>query len=190
MDFDIIFIAGPQGSGKGTQGKKLADKLGFFFFGMGAMLRAIQAENIQFAQKITLLDQGTLLPDEIIIEILKQRLADVPTSTKIIFDGVPRRIGQAEFLVPFLRGRGYGAMATVFIDLPREDSIKRLSLRAQSEQRVDDTPDAIGRRFEYYDETMPAVGEYLKSNTKFISIDGRSSPDEVEKNVDAALGIK
>jgi adenylate kinase len=189
MDFQIIFIAGPQGSGKGTQGKKLADKLGFLFFGMGATLRAIQAEDIQFAQRLSLLDGGTLLPDEIIIEILKDRLAKVPTSRGIVFDGVPRRVGQAEFLVPFLLGRGYGAMATVFIDLPREDSIKRLSLRAQNEQRADDTTDAIERRFEYYDEMMPPVIEYLKRETKFITIDGRPAPDEVEKAVDAALGI-
>ncbi len=188
MDFQIIFIAGPQGSGKGTQGKKLADKLGFLFFGMGAILRQIQASDVQFAQKIKLLNDGTLLPDEVIIEILKARLASVPTSKGIVFDGVPRRIGQAEFLVPFLLGRGYGAMATVFINLPREDSVKRLALRAQNEQRLDDTTVAIQRRFEYYDETMPAVIEYLKEQTKFIEIDGRSTPDEVEKAVDAALG--
>ena len=190
MEFDIIFIAGPQGSGKGTQGKKLADKLGFLFFGMGSMLRAIQSENIQFAQKLKLLDQGTLLPDDVIIDILKQRLAIIPTSTKIIFDGVPRRIGQAEFLIPFLRERGYGSMATIFIDLPREDSVKRLSLRAENEQRMDYTTDAIQRRFEYYDQMMPPVVEYLTGNTKFIQVDGRPSPDEVEKSIHAALGIE
>jgi adenylate kinase len=189
MAFDIIFIAGPQGSGKGTQGKKLADKLGFLFFGMGAMLRAIRSD-VQFAEKLNSVDQGTLLPDDIIIDILKQRLAIVPTSQKIIFDGVPRRLGQADFLIPFLEGRGYGAMATVFIDLPREDSVKRLALRAHNEQRLDDTTDAIQRRFEYYDQTMPAVVEYLKSKTKFIEIDGRPSPDEVERSIDAALGIE
>ncbi len=189
MDFQIIFIAGQQGSGKGTQGKKLADKLGFLFFGMGAALLQLQAEDIQFAQKISLLNGGTLLPDDIIIEIVKERLLSVPTSQGIIFDGVPRRIGQAEFLVPFLRGRGYGAMATVFIDLPREDSIRRLALRAEHEQREDDTADAIELRFAYYDETMPAVIEYLKRETIFLAVDGRPTPDEVEKAVDRALGV-
>jgi adenylate kinase len=189
MNFQIIFIAGPQGSGKGTQGKKLADKLGFLYFGMGAILREIRASDLQMAQQLNATDQGTLLSDELIIKILKERLVSVPTSSGIVFDGVPRRIGQAEFLIPFLLGRGYGAMATVFIDLPRGESIKRLAARAQNEQRLDDTTDAIQRRFEYYDQTMPAVIEYLKHETKFIQIDGQPSPDEVEKAVDVALGI-
>lgn len=189
MNFEIIFIVGPQGSGKGTQGKRLADKLGFFFWGMGGILREIQGQDIQFAEKIEILNRGTLLPDEVIIDILQQRLAHVPTSQGIVFDGVPRRIGQAEFLVPFLRGRGYQAMATVFIDLPRPESIRRLSLRAQSEQRVDDTPDAIERRFEYYDQTMPAVVEYLTRETTFVKVDGSAAIGDVEKSVDAALGM-
>jgi adenylate kinase len=189
MNFEIIFVAGPQGSGKGTQGRRLADKLGFFFWGMGGILREIQSKDVQFAQKLEVSNRGMLLPDELIIEIVQQRLAHVPTSQGIVFDGVPRRIGQAEFLVPFLRGRGYQAMATVFIDLPRAESIRRLSSRAQSEQRVDDTPDAIQRRFEYYDQTMPAVVEYLQRETKFVQVDGSPAVDDVEKSVDAALGI-
>src|SRR5665213_3682713 len=126
MDFDIIFIAGPQGCGKGTQGKKLAEKLGFLFWGMGGILRDIRAEDPQFASRISLVDRGTLLPDEIIIDILKSRLATVPRDQGIVFDGVPRRLGQAEFLIPFLRDKGYQKMATVFIDLPREESMKRI----------------------------------------------------------------
>ena len=189
MDFKVIFIAGPQGSGKGTQGKKLAEKLGFLFWGMGGMLRDIQAEDVRFAAKISLLDRGTLLPDEIIIEILKERLALIPEDQGIIFDGVPRRLGQAAFLIPFLRERGREKMATVFIDLPREDSMKRLLLRAESEKRVDDTPDAIENRFQFYDNEMARTIDYLKRETTFIQVDGRPSVDVVEKSIDDALGI-
>lgn len=190
--FDIIFIAGPQGSGKGTQGKRLADKLGFLFWGMGGILRDMQSD-VAFAAKTALLDKGTLLPDEVIIDILKEKLMADSFSPEqargIVFDGVPRRVGQAEFLVPFLHERGYRAMATVFIDLPRQDSIKRLLARAEKENRADDTPEAIERRFAYYDETMPAVIEYLKKETMFIEIDGRPMADEVERSVDATVGI-
>lgn len=190
--FDIIFIAGPQGSGKGTQGKRLADKLGFLFWGMGGILRDMQSD-VAFASKTALLDKGTLLPDDVIVDILKEKLmADSFSAANahgIIFDGVPRRVGQAEFLVPFLRERGFHSFATVFIDLPRQDSIKRLMARAEKENRGDDTSEAIERRFEYYDETMPAVMEYLKKETTFIEIDGRPSADEVERSVDAAVGI-
>lgn len=97
MDLQVIFIVGPQGSGKGTQGKRLADKLGFLFWGMGDVLREIQSD-IVFASKIAMLNRGTLLPDDLIIEILKNRLPKIPAEKGIIFDGVPRRVGQAEFL--------------------------------------------------------------------------------------------
>jgi adenylate kinase len=189
MDFNIIFVAGPQGSGKGTQGKKLAEKLGFLFWGMGATLRDIQASDMQFAAKISLLDRGTLLPDGLIIDILKERLALMPKDQGIVFDGVPRRLGQAEFLVPFLRAQGREKMATVFIDLPREECMKRLLLRAASEKRNDDTPEAIENRFQSYDHEMAATAEYLKTETTFITVDGQPSADIVEKSIDDALGI-
>src|SRR4051812_46165981 len=102
MDYNVIFVAGPQGSGKGTQGKKLAEKLGFFFFGMGGTLRAILKEGGPLASKIEKIEGGELLSDDLIIEVLKERLAAIPAGQGIIFDGVPRRIGQAEFLIPFL----------------------------------------------------------------------------------------
>jgi adenylate kinase len=189
MDFQVIFIAGPQGSGKGTQGKKLAAKLGFLFWGMGDVLREIQASDVVFGDKISSVDHGTLLSDEIIIGILKDRLAKVPQDKGIIFDGVPRRVGQAEFLIPFLRGQGRERMATIFLDLPRQESRKRLLIRAEHESRTDDTPEAIETRFEYYDETMTPTLAYLKKETTFITIDGRPSIEEIEKNIYTALGI-
>src|SRR5271154_1996435 len=102
MEFDVIFIAGPQGSGKGTQGKKLAEKLGFLFWGMGGILREICKEDTPLGKRIVaLVDDGTLLSDEDIFEVLKARLPAVPRDRGIIFDGVPRRLGQAKFLIPF-----------------------------------------------------------------------------------------
>jgi len=187
MDFDVIFIAGPQGSGKGTQGKKLADKLGFLFWGMGGMLREIMKENTPLAQRISVIDRGTLLPDDLIIEVLKAQLPAIPREQGIIFDGVPRTVGQAEFLVPFLREQGREHMATIFLDLPREESVKRLLLRAQHETRVDDTPEGIETRFRYYDEMMAPTFAYLKQETKFITIDGRPSVEEIEKSIEKDL---
>jgi adenylate kinase len=189
MEFEVIFIAGPQGSGKGTQGKKLAEKLGFLFWGMGDVLREIQAQDIEFAQKLALLNHGTLLSDDMIVDILKQRVPLIPLEKGIIFDGVPRRVGQAEFLIPYLREHGREHMATIFLDLPREESIKRLSLRAQHEQRIDDTPEAIETRLQYYNETITPVFDYLKKETTFITIDGRPSADEIAANINEALGI-
>jgi len=189
MEYDVIFVAGPQGCGKGTQGKKLADRLGFLFWGMGGTLRAIAKEDTPLAKKIAVIEDGTLLPDELIIEVLKERLPLHSHDHGIIFDGVPRRIGQAEFLLPFLRSQGWEKMATVFIDLPREESMKRLLLRAQHEARTDDTPEVIERRFKFYDEAIKPTEDYLRKETTFIEVDGRPSPDEIAAEINKALGI-
>lgn len=188
MEYRAIFIAGPQGSGKGTQGKKLADKLGFLFWGMGGILRDMESD-LQFAARISMLDKGTLLPDEIIIEILQKRLEDIPKDKGIVFDGVPRRVAQAEFLIGYLRERGCKNIATVLLSLPRQESIKRLVSRAEKEGRADDTPEAIERRFEYYDEMMPPLIEYLKKTTNFFEVDGSVSVEGVERSINDALGI-
>ena len=188
MDFQVIFIAGPQGSGKGTQGKKLAERLGFLFWGMGDVLRQMQAQDPAFAEKVSLLNRGTLLPDELIIYLLKDRLPGLPRGKGIVFDGVPRRVGQAEFLIPFLREAGWKKMATIFLNLPRAECIKRLRTRAEHEMRGDDTPEAIETRFQYYDAAMLPTLEYLKRETTFIEVDGRPSIEEIAKNIDAALG--
>lgn len=189
MEFDVIFIAGPQGSGKGTQGRKLAEKLGLLFWDMGKTLRAVSTEDSTLGRRVAVINQGVLLTDEVIIEVLKERLPKVLDQRGVVFDGVPRRLGQAQFLVEFLREKGKSKMATIFIDLNREECIKRLLLRAQHESRVDDTPEIIETRFRYYDEVMKPAMDYLRAETKFITIDGAPSPDEVEKSVDTALGV-
>jgi adenylate kinase len=114
----------------------------------------------------------------------------MPTTERgIVFDGVPRRLGQAEFLIPYLRERGHKNMATVFLDVPRDISIKRLLQRAEHETRTDDTPEAIETRFKYYDEETPPLLDYLRRETHFFDIDGTPSVDEIEKDIDAELGI-
>ena len=189
LNLGVIFIIGPQGSGKGTQGKLLAEKLGFFYWETGSILREIIQEGGPLKEKVSAMNQGTLLSDDVIDEVIKEKFYTIPFGKGIIFDGVPRRLGQAKFLLQFLREQKKGEMTTIFIDLPREDSIRRLSLRAQKEGRVDDTPAIIEFRLsQYYEAIKPAL-EYLKKETKFIDIDGRPSVEEVEKNIDVALGI-
>ena len=190
MDFNVIFVAGPQGCGKGTQGKRLAQKLGFFFWGMGGTLRKIAETDTPLAKKIapSLVD-GSLLDDQTIIEVLESQLPEIPAGQGIVFDGVPRRIGQAEFLIPYLRAHGHEKMATIFIDLPREESMKRLVIRAKNEDRRDDTPEGIENRFRFYDEFIKPTEEYLKKETTFIEVDGRPGVEEISAEINKALGL-
>ncbi len=108
MDYKVIFVAGPQGSGKGTQGKRLADKLGFLFWEMGGTLRAIRASGTPLAEKIASMERGALLSDELIIEVLNDQLPSLLPQKGIVFDGVPRRLGQGQFLIGYLKEHGHG----------------------------------------------------------------------------------
>ena len=189
MNFDTVLIFGPQGSGKSTQGKRLAEKLGFLFWDTGAILREILKEGGPLAQKISAIERGVLLPDEVIIEVMKGRLSSITPTQGIVFDGIPRRLQQAQFLMDFFRGQKRKKPVSIFIDLPREDSYARLLHRAGVENRPDDTPEGIATRLQYYEETMSPVIEYLKQQTYFITIDGRPTIEEITQNIDRALGI-
>lgn len=191
VDFDAIFIAGPQGSGKGTQAELLQKKLGFLYLTMGGMFREILATstNAELVKKVEPINQGTLLSDEVVIEVLKERIAALDPKQGVIFDGVPRRIGQANFLLDFLASQNRKPVVTIFITIPREVSVQRLLRRGDKEKRADDTPEAINTRLDFYEKAIKPTMEYLKTKTRFFEIDGTPSVEEVEKSIDAALGI-
>jgi adenylate kinase len=162
-----------------------------FYWEMGAILRQLAKEDNELARKVkSIIDKGDYLSDELLIEVVKDRLATIPTDKTVIFDGIPRRIGQAEFLFDFLNKIGKKNFITVFIDLPEEESFKRLFARAEKEGRADDTEEAIRSRLKlYYEVTVPVL-EYLKGRSKFIEIDGRPAVEEVENSINQKLGME
>ena len=191
MDLDIIFFIGPQGSGKGTQAKRLAASLGFFYWEMGGILRDVSHENSDMGRRAAELhDQGILFPDDFLIEIVKMKLNLLPADTGIIFDGIPRRLGQAEFLMDYLKQRGRKNFLTLYISLPREESVNRLLLRAKAENRKDDTLEGIETRLKYYENDTTPVLDFLKTCTTFVEIDGKPPVEEVAKMIDTALNLQ
>ena len=190
MDANIIFIIGPQGSGKGTQAEVLAKRLGFFYWSMGGILREERNFPLSNGQTVAeIIDRGKLLEDSELLEVFRARMATIPAGQGIIFEGIPRRIGQAEFIFDFLASSGRTGYATVFLDLPREDSLKRLIRRAEIEKRADDTPEAMEFRLKQYEEATVPVLDYLKQHTTFFTIDGRPAIPEVTKEIFDALGL-
>ena len=191
LDFDTIFVAGPQGSGKGTQSELLSKKLGFLYLSMGGMFREVLAKstNAALVEKVSAINQGVLMTDETVVEVLRERIIAIEPGQGVIFEGVPRRIGQADFLLDFLSERKRKPVVTIFINIPREESVRRLMLRAAKEQRADDTPEGINTRLKYYEDVIKPTMEYLKGKTRFFEIDGTPSIDEVGKSINAALGI-
>lgn len=188
MQYEVVFFIGPQGSGKGTQARLLAERLGFYFWEMGGILREAATEESEHGLKVKdMLARGVLFPDEFLLEIAGKKLESIPKDTGIIFDGIPRRLGQAEFLLDFLRNQGRSNFVTIFIDLPMEESFKRLLLRAQKEGREDDTEEAIRFRLEqYHKDTLPVL-DFLRENSTFVTIDGSPSIEVVTEQINLAL---
>jgi len=184
----VFFILGPQGSGKSTQAKILAQKFDLFYWEMGDILRELGQGNTPLGKQVReLTDQGVLLSDEMIIEVAKQKLHELPSDRGIIFSGIPRRTGQGVFLLEYLRSNGWTNLITLYIDVPRAEGVKRLLLRANAEHRVDDTPEAIDFRLKQFEEAIAPVVEHLKVSTRFITIDGTPPIPEVTREIDEAL---
>lgn len=190
MQLDTLFFIGPQGSGKGTQAKILASKLGFYYWEMGAILREEAKLDTPLGKIIAdQINKGLLLDDKELKEVMIDKLEALPHSKGILFDGIPRRLGQAEFIVDYLKQKGHTNFTTVFLDIPYEVSVQRLLERAHHEFRKDDTEAGIRIRLSLYEkETLPVL-DFLKQHGKFINIDGQPSIEQVTKDIAKALDL-
>jgi len=184
----VFFIMGPQGSGKGTQAKILAEKLGLFHWDMGAVLREEHDFTLSDGSTVGgIIDKGIYLTDAQLIEVLKKRLGSIPPGQGIVFDGLPRRIGQADFILQYLGSLGFADFTTLVVDVSREESVKRLMLRAEKEKRVDDTPEAIALRLKQAEELTGPLIEFMKTRTRIVTVDGNPPISEVTREIDEAL---
>lgn len=189
--YDAIFMFGPQGSGKGTQTKILADKLGFFAWDTGQALRNNREMVTVSGQKVgDILDSGRLFNDDELLSVVGPLIEAIPAEQGVIFDGIPRRLGQAEFILKFLSEHGRAKLVTISLELSDEESLKRLLLRAEKEGRPDDTEEKIKYRLKQYHEETEPILDFMKQHTEFFSIDGRPAVPEVAALVSKALGLE
>ena len=186
--YDAIFMIGPQGSGKGTQGKTLAAKLGYFYWEMGGILREEAKKGTPFGRKVKdLIDAGKLLEDEELFRVLQTELPEVIKHKRLLFDGVPRTVPQAVHLIHYLQQNGYTNFGAIHIDVPHEESVKRLLERAHHEFREDDTPEKISFRLATYDKETKPVLKFMEGIGDLYTVNGVGSIEEITERINVAL---
>ncbi len=183
-----LLIVGPQGSGKGTQGVRVAEAFGVPVVSTGDIFRAnIKGGTALGAQVSEITARGDLVPDELTSEIVRDRLSQEDAAGGFLLDGYPRNAVQVGHLDEFLDERGEALDAVVLLDVPRQESIKRLSVRAAEQGRADDTAEGIAHRLDIYEhETAPIVDVYGERGI-VDRIDGVGSLDEITGRIIAAL---
>ena len=177
-----IVIFGAPGSGKGTQSDKIIEHYKLFHISTGDVLR----DNIRRGTDLGktakgYIDQGQLVPDELIIDILAQVLDENKdnASEGVIFDGFPRTIPQAEALEGLLADRGTQIDAVVGLEVPEEELIKRILLRGKMSGRADDNEETARKRLEVYHNQTSPLKAYYQEQGKYRAINGMGTIDGI-----------
>lgn len=183
-----IIVMGPPGSGKGTQAKIVADQAGWVWLSTGELFRLharVGSELGQLARSY--LDKGEYVPDDVTVRMVRERLREIPNGTRILLDGFPRTVAQAQALDVLLSEHGRLVGGVVLLDVPRDELTKRLTARAQKEFRSDDTPEVIATRYDVYMKQTAPLIEHYERRKLLRRIDGRGTPEEVGKRMQKAL---
>jgi adenylate kinase len=183
-----ILLLGPQGSGKGTQARRISAEYGIPHVATGDMLREAIAAGTELGRKVKpILARGDLVPDEDMISLIRERLSRDDTAEGFVLDGFPRTMAQAEALDVVLREIGRELTIVFELQLPEEVCFERLLRRARLEGRVDDTPEVVRRRLElYHRETEPLI-EHYRATGKLVGIHADRPIPEVFAEIQEAL---
>ncbi len=208
MALTVVFL-GPPGAGKGTQAEKLKKEYGFYHISTGDILREAVSKGTELgkiAKKY--MDEGKLLPDEIIVGIIEEKLKELGNAN-VILDGFPRTVGQAKALDKLLNKLGRNLDAVILFEISDREVIRRLSGRrvdpktgkiyhiefnpppedTEVIQRDDDREDVIKKRLQvYHSQTLPLI-EYYKKKNKLFVVDASKSPEDVYKDILSVLKL-
>lgn len=168
-----IVIFGAPGSGKGTQSERIVEKYGINHISTGDVLRAEIKNGTELGKTAKgYIDQGQLIPDELMIDILASVFDSFKDSKGVIFDGFPRTIAQAEVLKKMLAERGQDVSVMVDLDVPEEELMVRLIKRGKDSGRADDNEETIKKRLHvYHSQTAPLI-DWYKNEKKYQHING------------------
>jgi adenylate kinase len=184
-----VLVLGPQGSGKGTQAKRIARAHDVPHVSTGDMFRALDDATPLGREVNEIMERGDLVPDEITIRMIRERLAEDDARRGFILDGFPRNLAQAEALDQMLKEIGRSLDVIFFFDLDDETSKERALGRAHEEGRTDDTPESIERRLALYHEQTEPVVEYYRTTGKLVPLHANRSIEDVSAEIQKALDM-
>ena len=168
-----LLLLGPQGSGKGTQAKLIADAYDVPHVSTGEMLRDAIAREDDLGRRVQpIVDSGQLVPDELMIELVRYRLGLPDALGGFVLDGFPRTIPQAEALDTLLHELAKDLDLVLELQVPETVSINRLLERAEEEGRADDTPEAIRTRLALHARNAEALSEYYRARGILVGVHG------------------
>jgi len=183
-----IVILGAPGSGKGTQAKLLVEQLGVPHISTGALLRNAAKRGTELGlQAKSITDRGELVPDEIMSDMIEERLGRDDVSEGFILDGYPRNLGQAKSLDLMLERLGKPVEEAILIEVDPEQIVKRIAKRAKEEDRSDDTATTVRNRMRVYAEQTAPVASYYGERGLLTRVLGDGSMEEVSQRILSVL---
>jgi adenylate kinase len=187
----IGIIFGPPGSGKGTQASRIEKEFHLAHLSTGAILRLEVARGTEIGNEVArIMAAGDLVPDGIIVKIVRQLLPESEVGAGVLLDGFPRTLEQARALDEMLASEGHRVDFVIALDVPEDVLVERILHRAAIEGRPDDTSGAIAERMHEYHKLTEAVLDYYRQRgVRVVEINGMGDPDEVFERIRGAIGI-
>lgn len=204
-----LILMGPPGSGKGTQARRMVDDLGFVQLATGDLFRAHLSQGTELGKLAqTYMSKGQYVPDDVTVKMVRERLSDIPRQTRIVFDGFPRTVAQAEALDGLLKECGRSLAAVILLDVPRDELLRRLGARATCSRcqtvyslavrppkvpgvcdrcggpvsataRSDESPEVVKKRLEVYEAETKPVTQYYETRGLLKRVSGVGTMDEI-----------
>jgi len=185
-----LFFLGPPGSGKGTQARLLAERLGIPAISTGEMLRGAVAQGTPLGRQAkAIMEAGELVSDDLMIALMRERLSEADAADGFVLDGFPRTVEQARALEGLLAeaGNGQGLQRVINLLVPEPVLVDRLRGRSVEEKRTDDHPETITERLRVYQsKTAPLIGFYRERGL-LTDVDGVGEVNEIARRIDRAL---